>query len=1016
MNKSYQRLSFVLALLGSTLNSAAYTAAGSRGIMAHEVLQNDGSRTGAVKDSKGEPIIGASIVIKGQKQGVTTDVNGHFTLPKLQIGDIVRVSYVGCIPQEVKYEGQPLNITLEENSKSLDELVVVGYGTQRKESLTGSLQTIKGDKLEDVTTPQVSNMLNGKISGVYVAPGSSQPGQDGAVMIRGKATLSGTSAPLWVIDGVIVGSSAGSLNPNDIATMTILKDAASTAIYGSQGANGVIVITTKSGQGNSLKINASAKWGISRLTNGKLEMMDGTELYDYYKSFQNVDQISFPRWNADLRNSNFDWWKLATHSGFTQDYNVSLSGGSDKIKSYMSLGYYDESGAVKGYDYGRYNFRLKMNYHPYSWLTIKPYVAGARTKVHDAQYSVDAMYSMLPWDSPYDKDGNLVPDRYSGWVNNAATNYLNGLSYGNYTDYTTYEFMGNFDFDIHFTPWLTFSSVNNYKWQGYYYHSYGDPRDTDYSGVHGRISEYQSNMVRRYTNQILRFNKVFGKHVVNALAAYEFNDYLSKAINAQGTGFVPGFQVLDVTAVPEKVGGSLSEWAVQSYLFNANYSYDDRYFGQLSFRRDGASNFGNNARYGNFFSISGGWIINHEKWFKAKWVDLLKLRASYGSVGNRPYSLYPQYDLYSVSGNYNALSSALISQVGNQDLTWEKTYTTGVGLDASFFGNRLYFNVDIYNKYTSNILYRVPVSGLTGITSRWKNVGEMSNKGIELTIGGDIIRTKDWRWNIEMNLSHNSNKIKKLYGNNPELEIIASDGTNIAGGADKILKKGYSSDSFYLVEWAGVDPQTGAPQWYKHTKDANGNITGTEITNKYAEADQVISKASTPKLYGGINTTLSWKNIDMAANFGYSIGGWIYNYIRQEYDSDGAYTDRNQMKLKNGWSRWEKPGDIATHPIASYNNASGSNKASTRYLEKGNYFKLRTLTIGYTVNLPKYYIQSMRLFFTGENLFCLTPYSGVDPELPAAADATTSELAARGTTTTSYPTARKFMFGINLTF
>lgn len=1016
MNKSYQRFSIVLALIGSSLGTSTFAATNGDRSALYEVLQSAGNLTGVVKDSKGEPIIGASVVIKGQKQGVSTNFDGNFILPKLKKGDVIRVSYVGCVPQEITYSGQPLTIILQENSKSLDELVVVGYGTQRKESLTGSLQTIKSDKLEDVTTPQVSNMLNGKISGVYVAPGSSQPGSDGAVTIRGKATLSGTSAPLWVIDGVIVGSSAGSLNPSDIASMTILKDAASTAIYGSQGANGVIVITTKSGQGNKLKVNASAKWGISRLTNGKLEMMNGAELYDYYKSFQNADQINFPRWNTDLRNSNFDWWKLATHSGFTQDYNVSLSGGSDKIKSYLSLGYYDESGAVKGYDYGRYNFRMKMNYHPFSWLVIKPYVAGSRTNIHDAQYSVSAMYSMLPWDSPYDEKGNLVPDRYSEWVNNAANNYLNGLSLGDYTDYTTYEFMGNFDFDIHLTPWLTFSSVNNYKWQGYYYHSYGDPRDTDYAGVKGRISEYQSNMVRRYTNQILRFNKVFGKHVINALAAYEFNDYSAKVISATGTGFVPGFQVLDVTAVPEKVGGSLSEWAVQSYLFNANYSYDDRYFGQVSFRRDGASNFGNNARYGNFFSISGGWIINHEKWFKAKWVDLLKLRASYGSVGNRPYSLYPQYDLYSVSGNYNAISSALISQIGNQDLTWEKTYTTGFGLDAAFFNNRLYFNLDYYNKYTSNILYRVPVSGLTGITSRWRNVGEMSNKGIELTLGGDIVRTKDWRWNIELNLSHNTNKIKKLYGNNPNLEIIVSDGTNIAGDADKMLKRGYNSDSFYLIEWAGVDPQTGAPQWYKHTKDANGNITGREITTNYAEADQVITKASTPKIFGGINTTLSWKNIDMTANFGYSLGGWIYNYIRQEYDSDGAYTDRNQMKLKNGWKRWEKPGDIATHPAAYYNNTSGSNKSSTRFLEKGSYFKLRTLTIGYTIQLPKYYIQNLRLFFTGENLFCLTPYSGVDPEIPAANNATTGELSPIGTTTTTYPTARKFMFGINLTF
>ena len=523
------------------------------------------------------------------------------------------------------------------------------------------------------------------------------------------------------------------------------------------------------------------------------------------------------------------------------------------------------------------------------------------------------------------------------------------------------------------------------------------------------MEEYQSNTVRRYTNQILRFNKMWGKHSLNALLAYEFNDYQGKAISATGTGFVPGFEVLDVTAIPEDVGGSLSEWAMQSYLFKANYSYDNRYLGEVSFRRDGASNFGDDNKYGNFFSVSAGWNINREKWFKADWVNNLKLRASYGTVGNRPSSLYPQYDLYSISAKYNGISAALISQIGNKELTWEKTYTTGVGLDASMFHERFRFSFDYYYKYTSNILFAVPVSGLTGVTSRWKNVGEMENQGIELTVGGDIIRTRDWNWSVEMNLGHNRNRIKELYGNNTE--IIRGGGIGIAGEADKILKKDYDSDSFYMVEWAGVNPETGAPQWYKHTKDENGNITGREITERYAEADQVICDASTPKLFGGFNTTLAWKNIDLTAVFGYSIGGKIYNYSRQEYDSDGAYTDRNQMKLMDGWTRWEKPGDIATHPVASYGNKSNSNLASTRYLEDGDYLKLRSLTIGYNLQLPKYYIQNMRIFFTGENLFCVTGYSGVDPEIPASGG---SVIGSTGPSV--YPSTRKYMFGINLTF
>lgn len=564
------------------------------------------------------------------------------------------------------------------------------------------MSTLKENRLKDVTTPTVENMLNGKVSGVYVAPGSGQPGSNGAVQIRGRATLSGSTSPLWVIDGVIVGEDPGVLNPSDIENMTILKDAASTAIYGSQGANGVIIVTTKMGKSEKMKINASVKLGVSTMTNGKMEVMNGAELYDYYASFPNQEDIKFSRWNPELRNANFDWGELASQAGFTQDYNISLSGGNEKMSSYFSLGYYSEEGTVKGYKYDRYSFRYRSNYKPFSWLTIKPNISGSMKNTDDSQYDYTAKYTMFPWDSPYDEDGNLVPDRYSGWVDSSDLNYLNSISYGNHTARKTYEFSGNFDFDIKITDWLTFTSVNNYRWTGYFQSTYADPRTDSASGVQGRVEEEQTNNIQRYTNQYLTFNKIFGKHSVQALLAYEFMDTSAKVINAKGTGIVSGFEVLDATATPEEVGGNLTEWAKQSVFAKANYTYDNRYLAEVSLRRDGASNFGDDKKYGNFFSISAGWNINREKWFKADWVDVLKLRASYGSVGNIPYSKYPQYGLYSVSSNYNGIPAILISQVGNKDLTWEQTYTAGVGIDANFFNNRLRFVFDYYNKYTSN--------------------------------------------------------------------------------------------------------------------------------------------------------------------------------------------------------------------------------------------------------------------------------------------------------------------------
>ena len=981
------------------------------------VTQQTGKIKGTIVDSKtGEPVIGASVKVKGTKLAAVTDLNGEFEL-NTHANATLQISYVGFKETEVK-ASNGMKISLEEDTESLEEVVVVGYGTQKKESLTGAMANIKGEKLKDITSATVENMLNGKVSGVYVAPGSGRPGSTGAIIIRGQTSINGATAPLWVVDGVIVGNSAGDLNPDDIETMTVLKDAASTAIYGSEGANGVVVVTTKQAKHEKMSISLSAKAGLSTLNRGNLEMMDGAEFYDYYKSFQNVESVNFPRWNEDLRNSNFDWFKLAKKTGSTQDYNLTLNGGSQNIQSMFTLGYFKEEGAVKGYDMNRYSTRIKVVYKPYEWLTIKPNISGSRTNDKDKQYSVGAMYSMMPWDSPYDENGNLVPNYYAGWVNSKATNYLNDLAAGDYSTSTTYDLSGGLDFDIQITPWLTFSSVNNYSYYNSQTHGYYDPKSSSGEGVNGRTTEYNYTSTRRYTNQLLRFKKSWGKHNVNALLAYEFNDYEMKYTDVYATGFISGFEDFMTAAKPEMANGYRTAWAKQSYFTQWRYDYDSRYYGELSLRRDGRSNFGSNNRYGNFFSVSGAWNINNESWFKADWVDQLKLRAAFGSVGNVPTSLYPSYSLYSVGATYNENPGALISQIGNKDLTWEKTYTTGVGVDASFWQNRLHATLDYYIKNTSNILYQVPVTGLVGVTSIWKNIGKMRNTGIELTVGGDIIRTKDLTWNVTANISHNSNELRDLYkqrdanGNYVVKPVLISDGTSIAGTAQRILEIGEPVDTYYMKEWAGVNPEDGKPQWYMD--DANGNKV---VTDSYSKASYYKCGKASPDVYGSFSTSLFYKNFDLQANFGYSLGGQIYSYYRQEFDSDGAYAgDRNQMKLQKGWSRWEKPGDIATHPRAMYNNQDKGNLASSRYLESSDYLKLRSLTLGYNFDLKKYGIQTLRLSISGENLFTITDYSGVDPELPAGTnDKGVLSVTSTGGTSV-YPAVRKFMLGVNLTF
>lgn len=1016
LTQTVVQLSCALALITGGGTNLLHANEASKGTTRTIEQSNLITVKGSVVDTNGEAVIGATVLlVQDPSKGMLTNIDGQFSLTNVPSDGTLRISFVGMKTIEIPINGQTnIVVTLQPDNELLDEVVVVGYTTQRKESLTGSLQSISSEKLKGLTTPSVENLLSSKAPGVYVAPGGGQPGSKGAIVIRGKSTINGSTDPLWVVDGVIIGSSAGALNPSDIETMTVLKDAASTAIYGSQGANGVIVVTTKAPKADNITIGLSGKGGLTRLSKGNLRVMNGAELYDLYKSFSNQEMVKFPRWNEDLRNSNFDWWDFASQTGVIQDYTLSLTGGTEKLRSFLSVGMYNETGAVKGYKFERYNFLYKGQFKPFEWLTIKPQLMGSWGLVKNQQHSVGAMYSNLPWDAPYDSNGNIVPHKSQLWVNSNSTNYVYDLQW-NESSSNSYEFMGNFDFDVRITDWLTFASVNNIRLLMGDSRWYEDPRSSSAMGVNGRIGEYRSKVVRRYTNQLFRFNKLIGNHSINGILAYEFNDYRGNDLDAVGIGFVPGFKVLDVTAKPERAKGGISEWAVQSVFANVNYSYDNRYLAQISLRRDGASNFGDNAKYGNFFSISGGWNIHREAFFNTDFINELKLRASYGSVGNRPSSLYPQYDLYSISSSasYNGESGMLISQIGNKDLTWEKTYTTGIGIDIAMW-DRLRLTLDFYDKDTSGLLYQVPVTGLTGVTQIWRNVGAVNNKGFEAILGVDIIKTANTLWTVDANIGLNRNKVTKLYGvrdpqTNQVPPILLGDGIGIAGSAQRILREGIDADTWYLPEWAGVNPDNGAPQWYTNTKDENGNLV-KEVTSNYAKANKTELESYNPDFFGGLSSTFNYKGFDANVVFGFSVGGEIYNYTRSEYDSDGAYTDRNQMNLMPGWSRWTKPGDIATHPLPSYNNSTNSQKVSSRYLEDGSFLKMRNLSVGYSFSLPQYNIKNLRVYLSGENLFTLTKYSGVDPELPSYDGRVV------GTTSSVYPNTRKFVLGFDITF
>lgn len=972
--------------------------------------------TGTIVDEIGEPMTGVIVKLRDASVGTTSDVDGKYSL-SVPENSTLEFSYMGYKAQSVAVGSRRvIDITMHEDTQLLDEVVVVGYTTIRKQSLTGALQRLDSEKLTDVTTPNVENMLTGKVPGVNVSTGSGQPGDAGKIVIRGASTLSGATDPLWVVDGVIMGRSGGDINPADIESLTILKDAASTAIYGSQGANGIIQVTTKKGVSGKLKINLSSKFVATTLNKGRFDVMNGAELYDYVASMQNVEEKlgEAKWWTPELRNKNYDWWKDATQTGFAQEHNFSISGGGENITSYFSVGLYDETGAVKGYDFSRYNILAKVDYKPFKWLTIRPMVAAALRKVDNRQHSVGAMYSNLPWDSPYLEDGSLIgtsDDIRKNWIKSTGTNYLYDLQW-NKSKSNNHEITTNLDFDVKITDWLTFSSVNSYKYSTRESTDYVDPKSRAGQSVKGRITEISRDYRRLYSNQLLRVNKQFGLHYVSAVLGYEWNEEKMKYTNGQATGFPSGISVESGAINPVLTRSGRSTDAVQSYLSNVNYSYDDKYLAQVSLRRDGASNFGGDNKYGNFFSVSGGWNVHQEDFFNVEEINVLKPRISYGSVGNRPNELYAHLARYTAgsSNSYNGDIGILnIAQMGNPDLRWEKTYTFGVGLDLTLL-NRIYVTLDYYNKSTSDLIYEVPLPAVTGKNSILRNEGELRNRGFEVTLGVDIIKSKDLDWRVDANLGLNRNKIMKLYGNTDQ--IIVGDGTGIAGSAQKLLKPGMDSQTWYLKEWAGVDPKTGDPLWYKN--DVEGS---RETTSKISEARSTTTGKYSPDFFGGFSTNLRYRDFDLSAVFSYSVGGKIYNYARAEYDSDGAYTDRNQMKMHSGWTRWEKEGDVATHPRAVYGNISRSNGASSRFLETGTYLKMKNLTIGYTVPYKIKGISNIRAYVSGENLFTISHYSGVDPEIPPSYKWEDGKPTGTitGVSTAVYPSTRKFLLGISVT-
>ncbi|WP_317195548.1 SusC/RagA family TonB-linked outer membrane protein [Echinicola shivajiensis] len=949
--------------------------------------------TGTVLDASGEPLLGVSILVKGTTTGTVTDFDGTFTLKGIAEDAVLQVSFIGFKSQEVPVNGlSQLEIVLEEDAQGLEEVVVTGYTSQKRENLTGSIAVVDGDKLKDVTSPNVSNMLQGKMAGVNIVASSGTPGSLPTIRIRGKNSIRSSVDPIWVVDGVIWHGTPN-LNPADVASISVLKDAASAALYGSRGANGVVVVTTKSAKGADVSsINISAKTGVSTFNTGGFKISNSQDMYDLWGQFPN--QSSVPDYyTEDLLNTDTDWLDLGTQAGTVQDYNISYTGTSGKARIYATGNYFKEEGSVKGYTYERLSGRFNVDYDVSEKFVFKPKLAATYTTTDSRQHSIYDMYRNLPWDNPYDEEGNIVnpQDGNTTWYGRDNRNYLYDLQW-NYGESATFNILTNLDFQYDITDNLSFISTNNITYYNSESFGYTDPRSNGGLADNGRISNSMAKRITRFTNQMLSYTKNVGDHFINALVAYEYSDYGYNDLSATGKGIVPGAQIISSTSEPTSIGGTKNDYAFQSYLLNANYGYKSKYNAQVSFRRDGASRFGENNKYGNFFAISGSWNIHREDFFKSNAFTYLRLKAAYGGVGNTPSSLYPQYELYSLDAQYNGDPAAVPTTLGNQNLTWEKTYDSNIGIEFGLW-ERLDGVLEVYNKSTSGLLHFVPLPNISGYDGYYDNIGGVRNSGVEFTLGANVLNTASgFDWRLDFNIGKNVNEITELY-----------EGRSQVSG-QTIIEEGENIDTWYMRKWAGVNPEDGTPLW--ETVDPNtGEVS---ITGSYSAASLQKVGTSTPDFFGGLSSYMEFKNFYLNATMAYSKGAMVYHSARELFDSDGAYPTYNFMKLQDGWSRWSPDNPNATHPQPVFAGNNNAHKPSSRYLEDASFMRMRNITLGYTIPAQiteAWKINGLSAYISADNLFTITDYSGLDPEA-----------AVNGDNSSPYPIPRRISFGVNLTF
>ncbi|AOM76504.1 SusC/RagA family TonB-linked outer membrane protein [Pedobacter steynii] len=994
--------------------------------------QTTSVKTGKVIDETGQPLPGVSVKVKNTSAGSMTDKEGKFSL-NVDDKAILLFSYLGYITQEISAAGQgPFNISLKPNENLMNEVVVVGYVTKNKSQIVSSVSTVSAEKLLDVTSNSTGNLLQGKAAGVMVSSASGQPGSSSSIRIRGTGTLTSGSEPLTVVDGVI----GGSANPRDIESITVLKDAAATGLYGSRAANGVLVITTKQGKAGKTKVDYNGTFGLNNASQGKFELMSGQQVHDFstylYSNDYNGKRAAFikelekttpnptsAQIDAYLTSKglaltavgylsdympavpgNTKWRDLAFRQAYTNNHAISISGGNERTRFYIGSNYYDEQGTLINTDYKSFSFRVNLEHKINERFKVTARINTGFTKTNnDPSGALYQAYTNMPWDNPYNADGTprYVDDKTDAWYGRDDSNFI-FLSQYNKDNSRGQNLAGDVKLEYKITDWLNFASSNRYTTNNSRIERLTDPRTPGGKALRGELTNEYGYNNSFITSNLFNASHSFGKHNISGVAGFEYQQNYVDGIKGVATGLLPDLHTMDASANPKSLTGNNSMSRFVSELFMGDYNYDNRYFATVSLRNDGSSKFGRNNLYGLFYSFGAGWNIANEKFFSSKSINTLKLRGSYGVTGNTPNGDYAHLDLYLANVQYGGEPGAFPRSLPNPNLTWETPTTINAGVDIGLF-NRIDLSVDVYQRTNKNLILDVPLSSASGFYYSTENIGTVRNRGIDLELNTKNL-TGEFKWTSTFNIGINRNKALKLYKDQP-----------IDRGLQRVAV-GHDINSWYMREWAGVDANNGDPLWYVTKKDGNGN-SYKATTNSYNSADLNFVGTATPKFTGGFGNTFEYKNFSLNAFINFVSGSKIYNSNRELFDSDGAYPQYNSMVLKDGWNRWEKPGDVATHPKAVVNGNRASYKSSSRFLEDGSYIRLRNITLGYSLSdklTEKLNVSNVRVFVSGDNLITLTKFSGMDPEVSNLNDTS------NGVSGTKYPVSKKILFGVNVSF